>query len=368
MERAGHLRNQAIAAALRVARGRAEGGTITGTPSPIPALNTRPPGIPGVGPEPEGVPGIPPIPKPPKPLGGDKTEVHTGPIMSHVAGRTDHLPMHVPSGAYVLPADIVSALGEGNTMAGFKIATGLFGQPFYGTEKAGEGKPYHQGAHPYRKEAHPYKPGATPYDQATPHYADGGAVQTDWPHGVANSISEQLQGHGFSTQLTHHNTAQWGGGKSSYLGVSDPQTGRYLRTVRLSDHMTGPNRASQETQIHDPAEAPKIIDWAHEMRQMGPTQVWKDDKLLKEAGLDHLVGNKRTKAITRLRASKAHGGATHTVPIIAAGGEFVIHPDNVLTQGNGDLDDGHKVLDEFVKQVRAKLVKTLKGLPGPAKD
>jgi len=234
MERAGHPRKQAIAAALNVARGRAAGGTITGTPSPIPALNTRPPGIPGVGPEPEGVPGIPPIPKPPKPLGGDKTKVHTGPIMSHVPGRTDHLPMHVPSGAYVLPADIVSAMGEGNTMAGFKVASGIFGQPFYGTGKVGEGKPYHQGKQPYSQVAQPYKAGATPYDQAAPHYAAGGAA--------------------------------------------------------------------------------------------------------------------------------------HTVPIIAAGGEFVIHPNNVVKQGNGDMDDGHKVLDAFVKQMRARLVKTLKGLPGPAKD
>jgi len=53
--------------------------------------------------------------------GGDTGKVHVGPIPSPVAGRTDHLPMHVPSGSYVIPADIVSALGEGNTMNGFKI-------------------------------------------------------------------------------------------------------------------------------------------------------------------------------------------------------------------------------------------------------
>jgi hypothetical protein len=53
--------------------------------------------------------------------GGDTGKVHVGPIPSSVAGRTDHLPMHVPSGSYVIPADIVSALGEGNTMSGFEI-------------------------------------------------------------------------------------------------------------------------------------------------------------------------------------------------------------------------------------------------------
>lgn len=50
--------------------------------------------------------------------------IHTGPIHSPVAGRTDHLPMHVPAGAYVIPAEEVSAAGEGNTLAGFKAIKG----------------------------------------------------------------------------------------------------------------------------------------------------------------------------------------------------------------------------------------------------
>jgi hypothetical protein len=79
MINAGHPRDQAIAAALNVARGvkRAAGGSVG--------------------------------------------KIHIGPIYSHVAGRTDHLPMHVPSGAFVFPADVVSALGEHNTLNGFKI-------------------------------------------------------------------------------------------------------------------------------------------------------------------------------------------------------------------------------------------------------
>ena len=54
-------------------------------------------------------------------------KIHVGPIHSAVAGRTDHLPMNVPSGAYVIPADIVSSFGEGNTMAGFEILNDMFG-------------------------------------------------------------------------------------------------------------------------------------------------------------------------------------------------------------------------------------------------
>jgi hypothetical protein len=52
---------------------------------------------------------------------GTASKLHTGAIKAPVAGRTDHLPMHVPSGSYVIPADIVSAIGEGNTEHGFEI-------------------------------------------------------------------------------------------------------------------------------------------------------------------------------------------------------------------------------------------------------
>lgn len=59
-------------------------------------------------------------PEPITPI-GEATKLHTGAIKAPVAGRTDHLPMHVPSGSYVIPADIVSAIGEGNTAHGFDI-------------------------------------------------------------------------------------------------------------------------------------------------------------------------------------------------------------------------------------------------------
>jgi hypothetical protein len=143
-------------------------------------------------------------------------KIHTGPIHSSVAGRTDHLPMHVPSGSYVIPSDIISAGGEGNTIAGFKHAKRVFGGNPYGGS------------------------GATPYGQS------GG------PYGMAK------------------------------------------------------------------------------------------------------------------------GGSAHSdksgVPIVAAGGEYVVHPDAVREVGGGDLDTGHKVLDEFVKRIRKELIHTLKKLPGPKKD
>lgn len=165
---------------------------------------------------------------------GSRIRLHTGPIHSAVAGRTDHLPMNVPHGAYVLPADIVSGMGQGNTVAGFKIAKQLpsiFSASFYGQEKAGSGMPY----------------GATglPYHGPSPKKAAGGQLER-------SSDDEANDGEG--------------------------------------------------------------------------------------------------------------------VPIVAAGGEHVYHPREVRQIGNGDLDRGHRILDNFVTEYRDHVRGTLRDLPGPRKN
>jgi hypothetical protein len=148
-----------------------------------------------------------------------KTKVHKGPIHSSVAGRTDHLPMHVASGSYVIPADIISAMGEGNSMAGFKVAKSIFSV---------------KGPYDQPTGAMPYGGGEMPYGQPAPH--------------------------------------------------------------------------------------------------------------------------------------KAAGGETDAVPIVAAGGEYVISPEEVTHIGGGSMEDGHKILDAFVKKMRKKTIRTLQSLPGPKKD
>jgi|694.fasta_scaffold102444_3 hypothetical protein len=55
-----------------------------------------------------------------------KRVVHEGPINVAIPGRTDRLPVHVYSGSYVIPADIVSGLGEGNTLAGNDVIRRMF--------------------------------------------------------------------------------------------------------------------------------------------------------------------------------------------------------------------------------------------------
>jgi hypothetical protein len=174
MVHAGHPQQQAIAAALETARKSAVGGSqmMSKAPQMMPRM----------------------MPPPDEKQTMADGKIHSGAIDSPVAGRTDHLPVHVASGSYVIPADIISAMGEGNTAAGFKVAKMIF--------------------------------------------------------------------------------------------------------------------ASQ--------------------------------------------GN-----------VSALGGDEMPVPVVVAGGEFILTPAEVTNIGGGSMEDGHRVLDEFVKMYRAKTIKTLKGLPGP---
>lgn len=52
----------------------------------------------------------------------------TGPLLGWDGGRTDTLPVSVPAGAYVLPADVVSGLpgAQGNSLAGHNALNKLF--------------------------------------------------------------------------------------------------------------------------------------------------------------------------------------------------------------------------------------------------
>ena len=64
-----------------------------------------------------------------------------------------------------------------------------------------------------------------------------------------------------------------------------------------------------------------------------------------------------------------HAGGVSTskgnvVPIVTAGGEYLIHPSDIVKKW-GSLKHGHAVLDKFVVLVRKKTANTLKKLPSP---
>ena len=336
MVRAGHPQKQAIAAALRTAR--AHGG-----------------------------------------------KVHDGPIHSSVAGRTDHLPMHVASGSYVIPADIISALGEGNSMAGFKVAKSIFsggggdakgmpddmaGMPH---KKAGGSISYPSTGNPKADEriaagdqrvirnqkavamyaAQDNARDGTPIPEHLKRWLNTGSSSDDNRH-----ADDRARGNNKLGDILSGRTNGWngwfdrvnGGGKGGssahpYSGVTTNPTnqkkGTWLnRNAQLVGAGAGLLLAG------DPYGGAAVGDFFQ-----------KDDK-----------GSSKYNRLTDNILGKAAGGATEGIPIVAAGGEYVIPPHDVLRIGNGDLDNGHKILDSFVKKMRQKTIKTLQGLPGPKKD
>ena len=171
-----------------------------------------------------------------------------GMIKSSIPGRTDKIPMGVPPGSYILPADIPSAIGEGNTMAGEKILGNMF--------KIG------------------------PY----------------------------------------------GSGMTGKIGKSRANSGHFINSLRPP---RPPRMSADGGEIEGTESLPAP---EQEMQGMEQEQGEKDD-----------------------------------VPIIAAGGEYVIHPETVAELGGGNLKSGHKILDKFVLKTRANHIKTLKGLAPPKK-
>lgn len=61
---------------------------------------------------------------------------------------------------------------------------------------------------------------------------------------------------------------------------------------------------------------------------------------------------------------RADGGATHT-EIVAAGGEYLVHPEAIKRLGKGNMKKGHKILDHFVVHARNRTANEMKKLPGP---
>lgn len=67
-------------------------------------------------------------------------KVHIGYVDHPSPGRKDQLRIQVPAGSYVVPADVVSALGQGNSIAGGKLLEQMFrAAPYGATVKRAQG-------------------------------------------------------------------------------------------------------------------------------------------------------------------------------------------------------------------------------------
>ncbi len=72
------------------------------------------------------------------------------------------------------------------------------------------------------------------------------------------------------------------------------------------------------------------------------------------------------------RQFESQGGAQDgepgsRVPIIAAGGEYIVSPEQVARIGGGNLKRGHDILDAFVVEARRRHAAKLRKLPPPKK-
>lgn len=163
-----------------------------------------------------------------------RNNARQGMIRSVVPGRTDKIPMKVPGGSYILPADIVSGLGQGNSMAGAQALNKMF--------KMG------------------------PYGAAT---------------------------HGLSTPK---------------VNVGRPMAQKSALSIR--------QRFAEGGEME--AEAPQ-------------PEATNDDG----------------------------------TPIIVAGGEYTLSPEVVRQLGNGDLKQGHDILDQLVLSIRKQTINEMRKLKGP---
>ena len=287
--------------------------------------------------------------------GMKKTKVHKGPIHSTVAGRTDHLPMHVASGSYVIPADIISAMGEGNSMAGFKVAKSIFS--VHG--------PYDQG------EGMPYGGSEMPYGQPTPHKAGGGAADSGQSASRYTGLRDMVNGGGPGAS-----GKTFSGGPlanmSNAIGLKPLGSGGG-RSDSGSDGSSGPNIGGMVGGLMG-GPVGYLAGSMLTGRATGPADFINGGGL--GASGDTFKGGPMSGAmnylgITPYSTGMSTGGHVHdgdAVPIVAAGGEYVIPPEDVRHLGNGSLEDGHKILDAFVKKMRKKTIRTLQSLPGPKKD
>lgn len=97
-------------------------------------------------------------------------------VNSAVPGRTDRHDVDVPAGSYVLPADVVSGLGEGNSLAGAAVVQKMFSSGPYGTQLprprgGGHGIP---SPPPIYREGQFARGGAAPQDGKVPIVIAGG--------------------------------------------------------------------------------------------------------------------------------------------------------------------------------------------------
>lgn len=236
----------------------------------------------------------------------ERSMIHPeGLITSTGAGRTDVHNINVPSGSYVVPADVVSGLAEGNTLSGASVMDRMMHSNPYGIQGGGG----RHGSGPPRVSP------PRPYQEPSPNNFNiqnrGGAIK---------------RASGGSTELKPKE-------KPLYLNPRSLVTPTVDQLAKVIPQNTASTLKYSEKVPVDQSEDP-------------PDQGTPQYGGYAQGGEAHHKGE--------------------PVPIVIAGGEFLVHPSTIIKKF-GSLKKGHAAMDAFVKRVRAENVKTLRKLPGPKK-
>jgi hypothetical protein len=169
-------------------------------------------------------------------------------------------------------------------------------------------------------------------------------------------------------------------GRAGYYGGS-PETNPNLRPAKKaaggSARVPGPSFFQRDANRALSRQSGLIKSVVPGRTDKHPMRVASGSYILPADVVSHLGQNNTLSGAKFLRRKFGGGGAIQfaaggevpvPVDIIAAGGEYVLSPDQVAAVGGGDLKKGHAALDKMVLDTRRDHIKTLRKLAPPKRS
>ena len=199
-----------------------------------------------------------------------------GMINSAVPGRTDKLNLNVPTGSYIIPADIPGAIGQGNSLAGAAILDKMFKSGPYGMNlgKASAGSRVGMRHSSLMKQMH---------------FAEGGGAGDDY-NTKLSPMDEKAFQLWRAKNMPNDSGADYDQRGAYSAGLNQQPNGHWEDQFKKPNH---PTFSDQSTY------AP-----------YAPHGTWAGDTFVPPSPM-------------------AKGGKSPVAPIVAAGGEYIIHPSTV---------------------------------------